>query len=251
MSEFDFIIDGFKWSFSRLNAYHTCPHMFKLQYIDCEKGIQNFFSDFGSHAHSLLERYAKGELEKFELAQVYEDEYKEKITFSAPPNKYKDLNQSYYDDGLRYFENFDGFDFEMVAVEKQVDFCIDDIEITGFIDLLVKDKEGNLHIIDHKSSAVKSPKTEKAKEYWKQMYLYSIPVFLEYGVYPKQLHINAFREDAWYTIDFDENEIQNTKNWVIDTVNAIKAENLWFPKESDYFCSYICNHRNGNCIYKK
>lgn len=251
MSEdYSFLIEDMVWSFSRLNSFLQCPYQFKTSYIDCEKGIQNFFAEFGSHCHGILEKYCKNEAEIYELADIYAQTYYEAMNFSAPPNKYVDLNQSYYDSGLAYFENFEGFgDYEIIGVEKEVKFKINNINVKGYIDLLVKDKEGNLHIIDHKSSDPKSAKSEKAREYWKQMTLYAIGVYEEYGVYPVKLHINAFRKQQWFTVDFNINEVQKVKDWVVETVDKIMKETKFAPLSDKYFCNFLCNFRN-NCEYK-
>jgi RecB family exonuclease len=238
------------WSFSRLNSFLQCPHQFKTQYIDCEKGIQNFFAEYGSHCHDILEKFSKNEAEIYELANIYQNTFRENINFTAPPNKFVDLNKSYYDSGLEYFENFEGFgDYEIVGVEKAVSFKINNIKVKGYIDLLLKDKEGNLHIVDHKSSDPKSAKSEKAMEYWKQMTLYSIGVFEEYGVYPVKLHINAFRKHQWFTVDFNISQVDEIKKWVIDTVDKIMKETKFAPLSDKYFCNFLCNFRNI-CEYK-
>lgn len=248
---YEFLIEDMKWSFSRLNSYYTCPYMWKLSYIDCEKGLSNSFADFGTFCHSLLEKYANREAEMYELSSMYESGYKEAVPLRFPPNKYVSLADKYYQSGLDYFENFEGFgDFEVVEAEKELEFFIDKYKVTGYIDLLLKDREGNLHIYDHKSSTVKSKNSEKAKEYWKQMYLYSMGIYDEYKVYPKQIHINAFKENTIYTMDFDINEINKVKQWVLDTIKILKQEEKFLPKSDYFFCNFICNFKNGICPYK-
>lgn len=248
---YSFLMEDTVWSFSRLNAFYTCPHMWKLSYIDCEKGTNNAFADYGTFVHSLLEKYAKGEAEIFELSSLYEEGFNKAVPSPFPPNKYVVLRDSYYNAGLEYFLNFEGFgDFEIIEVEKELSFKVGEHKMTGFIDLLLKDKDGNLHIFDHKSSTVKSKNSDKAKEYLKQMYLYSIAIYDEYKVYPKQLHINAFKENIIYTYDFDVKEIENVKQWVEDTIRLIKKETAFLPSSDYFFCSFICNFRNGICPYK-
>lgn len=251
MSDYDFLIEDMVWSFSRLNSFHQCPYQFKLQYIDCIKGENNFFAEYGTNIHEILEKFSKGEAEIYELSSIYEERYGDIVVHSAPPNKYVDLNQTYYDSGLDYLNNFEGFgDYEILGVEEEFLFEVDDIKVKGFIDLLVKDKDDNLHVIDHKSSDPKSAKSKKAQEYWKQMTLYSIPVFEKYGVYPKQLHINAFRKQQWFTVDFDIKVVDEVKKWVVDTVSEIIREEKFAPLSDGYFCNFLCNFRNGQCEYK-
>lgn len=246
----DFILNDFIWSFSRINTFHQCPYQFYLQYIKETEGENNFFAEYGSHIHSLLERFAKGELESYELSGVYKDEYQDAVKHPAPPNKYVDLNQSYYQAGLDYLNEFEDFgEYEILAVEKEFFFQIDNIKIKGFIDLLVRDKDGNIHVIDHKSSDPKTAKSEKAKEYWKQMYLYSIHIKEKYGVYPAKLLLNCFRKGYWLSIDFDEKEVEKVKQWVLDTVDLIKKEEDFKPTINDFFCKFLCNFRN-TCEYR-
>lgn len=249
MADYKFLIENMTFSFSRLSSYHQCPYQFKLQYIDCEDGIQNFFSDFGTLCHSILERYLKGELEIYELSATYEKEFKEAVSHKAPPNKYVDLNESYFQQGKDYFDTFEGLKYEIVAVEKEICINIDGIKFTGFIDALIKDKNGDYAIIDHKSSDPKSANSEKAKEYWKQMTLYSIGIFDEYGVYPKVLNINAFRKQQWFSKELEETSVEEAKKWVIDTVDKLMNEEDWLPKSDFYFCNWLCNFRNF-CPYR-
>ena len=103
----DFIIDNMVWSFSRLNSFYTCPYEWNRKYINCEYGENGFFGEFGSHCHSLLEGYAKGEISIFEISQKYEEEFNEVVVHDTPPNKYTDIRQSYFDKGLEYFNNID------------------------------------------------------------------------------------------------------------------------------------------------
>lgn len=242
---YDFIIEDMVFSFSRLNSFHQCKYQFKLQYIDCLQGESNFFAEYGNFMHDILEKYANDKLEVYELSSKYKEDYFSVIEHLAPPNKFVDLNQSYFEAGLDYLDNFEGFEeYKILGVEKECLFEINNIKLKGYYDLLVKDENGDLNIIDHKSSDPKSANSQKAKEYWAQMYLYSIPIKEEYGVYPKKLHINAFRKQQWFTIDFDEREIDKVKQWVVDTVKLIKKEENWLPKSDSFFCNFICNFRN-------
>jgi len=243
------ILKDFTWSFSRLNSFHQCKYQFKLQYIDQIKGENNFFAEYGSFIHNLLEQYAKGELESYELLDAYNDGYFAAIQHPAPPNKYVDLGQSYYQSGIDYFTTFDGFDYEIIGVEKKLSFEIDGLKLIGFYDLLGKDTEGNLHVIDHKSGSFSGAKDKKAEKHWNQLHLYSLPVKEEYGKYPTKLHINAFRKQNWLTMNFQEDKIQEIKDWVVDTVEQIKREEKWLPKSDGFFCNFLCNFRNI-CEYK-
>jgi hypothetical protein len=258
MGKYDFIIDNMTWSYSRLNSFDDCPYAWKLNYIEENRGQDGFFGQFGSFCHYLLEKFAKNELSMFELSQVYEDEYAKHITYKAPPNKYVDLGQKYYNVGKEYFDNFTGFgEYEVIDVERKVQFMIDKYKITGYIDLIVKNKDGEIEIVDHKSKDLKARTTRKTPtksdveldHYLMQLYLYSIPVYESEGKYPTKLNFNAFRNGTWIQEDFKLEKLEETKQWVVDTINKIKSEDKFLPKSEQFFCWYLCSMRD-RCSFK-
>ena len=105
--------------------------------------------------------YERDELSLFELSQYYEDNFWSEVTYDAPPNKYVDIKQSYYEKGLEYLDNIDLIldKYEILGVEKEVKFKIGDYEMVGYIDLLLREKEsGKIIVLDHKSASLKFKK---------------------------------------------------------------------------------------------
>lgn len=258
-SEDLFIIENMIWSFSRLNSFYQCPFSWREKYINCNRGIKNFFSEYGSFIHSILEKYAKEELSLFEISQYYEDNFFDNVTYDAPPNRYVDIKESYYNKGLEYLDNIDLdlSEYEILGVEKDVKFTIAGHEMIGFIDLLLRDKDGNIIVVDHKSASLKFNKNGKIckgdekhfTEFKRQLYLYSLAVIEEYGIEPKQLWWNMFRDCKWIKIDFDKEEFEEAKKWAEETVKLIEEEETWFPNPDYYFCNYLCDQREC-CEYK-
>lgn len=244
----DIFLNDFIWSFSKLNLYDTCKYAFYLQYIESCQGIENAFAQFGTCCHEVLESYANKKVEIYELTSEYENLYPKIVTEKFPPNKYKDLNNSYYLEGYKFFSEFEGLDdYKILGVEKEVKFDVGVFKFSGFIDLVLEDNNRNIIIVDHKSKS-KMSKEEKEK-YIKQLYLYSIPLIDEYKVYPKYLKFNMFRFQEWITEEFKLDKLEETKQWAINTINNIYQEKKWLPKSSKYFCSFICGHRHI-CQYK-
>lgn len=249
-----------QWSFSRLNSFYNCPYEFKLHYIDCCKSEQNFFSEYGSLIHSILEKYAKGELSLFDLNQYYEEHFNEMILHDAPPNKYVDIRQSYFDKGIDYLDNID-LDFskyEILGVEKKVEFELFGKKFIGFIDLLVRDKDtGEIEIIDHKSASIKILKNGNISksdqqhflDFKRQLYLYSVPIVKEYGSVSK-LKWNMFKDRKWIEIPWKKEECDETIQWVKDTLELIAQETKWAPHPDSYYCRNLCGQRNNACEYK-
>lgn len=263
-NELDFITDNMTWSFSRLNSYYSnCKYEWYLHYIECGDSADGFFGQFGGFCHKVLEKYLKGELGVFDLAPYYEEHYSEEVTYSAPPNKYKDLGESYYNLGLEYFENFaDNWNdqYEILGVEKEVRFEIDGKPFVGYIDLLLKNKEsGAIKIVDHKSASIKVLKNgqvsksdaEHFNEFKRQLYLYSKAIKEEFYDIPiEALEWNMFKQGNTITIPYSDDEYKEAIQWASDTIKAIENDTEWLPKADQFYCWYLCSMRENACPYK-
>ena len=257
-----FVIDTMDWSFSRLNSFYNCRYEWYLHYILANPSEGGFFSEYGSLMHSVLEKYVKGELSIFELNQYFEDHFNEFVPHDAPPNSYVDLRQSYFDKGIDYLDNID-LDlekYEILGVEKKIEFELFNKHFVGFIDLLLRDKNTDeIIILDHKSASLKILKNGSVSksdqnhflEFKRQLYLYSLPVIKEYGKVDK-LKWNLFKEQKSIEIPWERNEYDETLKWVEDTIQKIEQEKEWAPDtSSEYYCRYLCGQRNNACEYKQ
>jgi hypothetical protein len=259
--DYGWLIDGMRWSFSRLNSfYENCRHEWKEVYINCADKDQNFFAEYGSFIHELLEGYCKGDISIFELSQVYEDGFVEAIPHDAPPNKYVDIKQSYYDKGLDYLDNIDLDleNYEVLGVEKKVEFEIDGKPFVGFIDLLLKNKkDGKITILDHKSASIKILKNgnisksdqEHFLSFKRQLYLYSLPIIEEYGEVD-YLEWNMFKDRKHIKIDWNKEDYEEAIKWASNTIKLIEKEKEWNPNPDFFYCNYLCSQRNNCCPYK-
>lgn len=253
------------FSFSRIETFVRCPLCFYLQYIKCLDSISGSFGQFGNISHSLLERYAKGELAEYELSREYKNTYEEIVTDPFPPNKYVDLGERYYNQGLEFFNNFEGFgDIEVLGVEQEYRFKIDKYNFVGLIDLETPDS-----IIDHKTKGSQhlnrlTKKHNKEdyitmvdgryihKDNFRQLYIYSIPYKEKYGKYPKYLILNMIRVNDWYCIEFNEAHFEEAKQWTIKQIEAIynATEFLKGDEVSEFWCNWVCSQR-FNCVHSE
>lgn len=258
--ELDFLLDTMQWSFSRLNSFYNCNYEWKLRYLECNKSENGFFGEYGSLIHKILEKYAKNELSLFELNSYYEDHFDECVPHDAPPNRFSDIRQSYYDKGIEYFNNID-LDlekYEILGVEKEIHFKINDKDFIGYIDLLVRDKQTReIIIIDHKSASIKILKNGKISkpdqqhflDFCRQLYLYSIPIIKEYGSVSK-LKWNMFKDQKWIEIPWTQEGYEEAIQWAKNTLELIENEKEWRPNPNYYYCYYLCGQRNHACEYK-
>lgn len=256
----NFIVDSMRWSFSRLSSFYNCHRSWKEKYINCASKMKNAFASYGSLCHSCLEKFFKGELAVWDLAEEYEKRYSDEVSEPFPPNAYADLGEKYHQQGLEYFENFEFDDnkYEVLGIEEQIEFKILDKDFIGFIDLRLQDKEtGEMIIADHKSASIKFCKNgkpskqyvEKLKEYERQLYLYSIP-FVENGQKIDYLMWNFFRDQNIYKIPWKEEDYKEAIQWAEDTLKLIENEKEYEPKFDYYYCVNLCDVRM-DCPYKR
>lgn len=250
-----------KWSFSRLNSFYGCPYEWKRHYIDCEPTKNGFYGAAGGFAHSCLEKYEKGELDLWDLPSYFEEHFAEEVPYDAPPNKYKDLRQDWFDTAIDYFNNIDlPLDkYKVIGVEKRVDFNIEEYPFIGFIDLLLQDPEdGKLILCDHKSSIIKRVKSGRISKsdsehflaFQRQQYLYSKAVLEEFGEGSiKELWWNMFRQKDYIKIPFNNDEYLEAQSWALDTIHKIENETEWPPKNDFFYCNYLCSCQG--CEYKQ
>jgi len=246
------------WSFTKLSAYEQCPYQFYLKYREKRGGADNFYSTFGSLIHELLEKILKKEMTYDEAIEYYTYSFDDVVLKDAP----KDTIEKFFDRGLIYLSevNFDWLDdeFEIVGVEEELYFKIDEYEFVGVIDLLLKNKESGAYvIIDHKSSRYPFGKNgqplkaclNQVEHYETQLYFYAEAVKQKFGVYPVQLTWNYFREGKWYSIPFDEEKISKSQEWAKNLISQIKKDKAFDSKEDFFYCKNLCDYRDS-CEYK-
>ena len=218
-----------------------------MQYIDDEPGVRNAFAEYGTFVHSVLEKYYKGKISLFDLAEYYKDHYDENVTVEFPRFGMTDLAESYYNSGLRYFDEYeDPFsdNDEVVAVEKKVKMEMSGYPFTGIIDLVLRNRQtGDITIVDHKSHNFKSKK--EVAEYARQLYLYAEIVKREFGEYPKRLTFNTFRNGQVISMDFEIEKVAEVQKWFVDTIAQIYADEEFAPKKDTTFCNTICSVRRS------
>lgn len=252
-------LDEMVWSFSRVNSSQKCAYAWYLQYIAGFEPKPNAFAQFGTVCHETIEKYLKGEIDMFSALPYYQQRYPEIVTCDFPPNKYSDLGEKAYTLGEEYFSNinFDFEKYEILGVERELQFKVGKYPFHGFADAIYRDREtGEIILSDQKTSSFKYLKdgsvsktnAEHYLEFRRQLYLYSIPLIEEYGKVD-YLRWNMIRDKRIIKIPWEEKEYNETIKWCIESIERLENETLWLPdKSSNYWCGQICSMSN-NCTY--
>jgi len=155
-------------SFSGIKDWEFCPHYYKLTRIDkVYKFDGNMHTAFGSAVHSALETLVS---ERNNKDRAYAIEISKNQFLTAFNNDIERLNldpeskdiKSMYSQAdillggvLDFMKNRFG-NYEVVAIEEELNEGIDtekygDIKYKGYIDLVIRTKDGKIHIIDWKT----------------------------------------------------------------------------------------------------
>jgi hypothetical protein len=274
------------WSFSRTNSFHNCAYSWYLSYIECADKESNFFAEYGLLVHATLEKYFKNELEVYELAQWYQDNYSEFVKTPCPPFPVG-MENTYINNGLEFFENFDfpKDEYEILGVED--DFVIDLFGIPTIIkpDLYLRHKVTQKTVlIDYKSSILFKPtnseknsvmlwcgdeqyrhtfkaadKKEKLLEYVRQMYLYCYGIQKHHGIQIDEIRLWFIRQGMELRFPFKPEKCDEALGWYKEEISKIKLEEDFKPitdglsdkelKQVAYFCGQLCNFRSW-CPYR-
>lgn len=247
------------YSYSRLEQVDTCPYSYYLEKIEEVECVENGFSQLGSLYHDLLDKWAKGELKKEHLANEFRRRFRSEVTRPWPRMlAAKGYNEKALQQGVDYFENFDGFPgYKILAAEEEFETEIGGRKFIGFIDMILeKEDTGELVILDHKSKSL-SAFRKAQDEMYKQQLLYAKHVHEKYGRYPDILMFNLFKEGGMLmSRPFDLTQYADAMVWAAEQIEKIEKNDFfdWLKtKDSDFFCTEICSCRLHcpNGTYKK
>lgn len=249
------------WSYSRITCFGHCKYEYYLNYIinDDNQYLSegNFYAEVGSYVHEILAMIFNGDLKVEDALQYYIDNYDDYVCYKTR----KSIMKKSYETIADYFASLDIDwinNYEILGVELEQRFKVENYDFIGFIDLLLRDKrDGKIVVLDHKSSEypfkkngeVKKKSQQSFEAYKKQMYLYCHAIFQSYNEFPKEIKWNHFKDGGVFvTIPFDKEEYDKAIEWYKATIKTIKKEKQFAPSEDYFYCSNLCNFRNS-CEY--
>lgn len=250
-------LNDMTWSFSRLHAYEQCPYSFYLRYIEGREGESNYYAANGKCMHEVFEEVLTGKTSVNDCTQLYADKYE--LICETAKQSTMDSTFEKCMDYLSVIEDIDLDIYEILGVELELKFKIDKYNFIGFADLVVKNKKnGEVILVDHKQAGhfLKKDGTplknqlENFLAYRKQMYVYCKGLKECLGVQVDKIVWHHYKEMGTPTIiPFKEEELEESLQWAVDTIEAIKKDKKFIDNPSYVMCAYLCDYRN-DCEYK-
>ena len=236
---------GWRWSYSRLQQFHSCKYGWLLKYVFEVPQRKLFFSEYGKLMHKLIANAVSGEISWRAAELEYVRRFHGVLQCHGPPGSIK---ARYFMDGLRYLQGGGATLawLQSLAVEQYVEFEVGSHPFCGYIDLIARDTAGVISIIDHKSRALKERGGRRVKsnavldEYLRQLYLYAIPVAAQFGP-PDYLAFNCFRSGSLISEPFSQTAFDETIAWALRSIEEILRETDWLPCQDAWKCHYLCD----------
>ena len=238
-------------SYSGLSTFQQCPNKFRLTYI---KGLRSASTslalELGSLCHSILEdklQNKQGFIEKF------------KTEFAKLATKYpEDIKK--YDDKYNIFLNRlerKEDDLEVIHVEKGFTLDFKTHQIRGFIDIVLRDKEGNYIVRDYKTNKDLYKKADLENSL--QLGIYALAVEQLFGVQPVRLEYDMVFHGRTQIATYDKEAVIKKINSILDAIDFSTEFDIWHREESVlcYWCPYysdglsfdfVCNGANKHLL---
>ena len=221
-------------SYSQYNQWITCPHKWKLNYIDdLGEYTDSIHTLFGTSMHEVLQTY---------LTVMYNDTIKmadalflDEMLLHRMKTNYTDIMENnggevfceqhdmeeFYRHGLAILDwfvkkrgmYFSKRGYELVGVEVPIDYDLPNkIKFVGYIDVIIRNiQSGRIKIIDIKTSTRGwRDKEKKNKNKTSQVLLYKHFYSQKYNVPIDMIDVEYFivKRKLWENLDFPQKPIQ-------------------------------------------
>lgn len=251
------LIEDMTWSWSRISCFNDCPYRWYIKYIKNDQEIPLFYASYGKFMHKLLEKYYKNEISKEEMKIKFLFDFSKEVEGARPSES---IVQSYINKGLDYLDGFEPLPYEVLGVEKRIDFEVGGKKFVGFIDYIGKSGD-DIIIVDNKSREL-SPRSKKYSskptkkdleldEMLKQLYLYSAGVKQVYGKFPKSLCFNCFKNKVFIEEPFDRDKYEENMDWILRKIGRIEDSSDFYPNVDFFQCLYLCPYHDECCYWEQ
>ena len=166
------------YSYSRLENYRNCQKSYFYTYIEGNRSDQNIYSYLGSICHETLEELQKGNIDKEEALDRFENAVTE-----ADILGYEWMSESVRDKYIaaikHYLQHYKPIECDEYFIEEYFEIQVGDKWMKGYIDLYTI-TDDIIDIYDYKTSSSSSFTGKDAYKKMRQMILYGIAIKQKY-----------------------------------------------------------------------
>ena len=196
------------WSYSRVSTFITSPYEYALKYVDGIKAkedrLDSIYMSLGTAAHQCLEDYYTKKINFDDMLSQFDDSWLTcydlaQLKFDrSNAEKNQSIAEKYKLNMQYFFKNHTVYPYEML-IEKPITVNVNGNIFIGYIDGLYKDNNGDINIIDFKSSS--EYKGKALEEHSQQLKLYALGIHQLTGLPLSKIH-GCFNFLKYVTIEY-------------------------------------------------
>ena len=207
-------------SYTRISTYNSCPHRFKLIYLDKNKSQSqhDYYFRKGSVFHEAMKEYFRGYLGRVISGLDYGEIIDRVRWYLYEKTKEK---RKVFRNNVKFLCKTFPNDVEIVAVEQELSFKVNDIKFYGIVDLVLKYPDGHLEIVDYKTG-LRLPTKE-------QLEIYSIPFTKSSNYLPINFRVICVDRESHYVWKQNAQETIESANNILGIVNTITNDDSFTP----------------------
>ena len=216
------IFDALELNYSKINAYLSCPLLYKFIYVDRHYAPPTGPSSFGLSLHRAIARYHSGGRNLNDLMVYYQDSWLHQ-GYETPQQA-----MEYFRNGEKILEKWHAFHLEetnkVLYWEKNFRFEMDRWTIKGTIDRIDILPSGGAEIIDYKTGY--DGRTEEQTANSLQLGMYAIAAEEAFGLKPKKITFFLLAEPQKISVPFTKEIKERTLDIIRDAGMKIFEEDF-------------------------
>lgn len=216
-------------NYSAINTFINCPLRYTLIYNYCFKTSASFAQDHGVFVHNILQRINEIIKKKNEILPADIREIVDCYWIDLPVSKKqnRNLKEKTIEEFNTYYLTAKSDFKEILAIEESFSHIDDNMIIKGKVDLIVRDKENKICLIDFKSREKKGIEVTNVD---KQLQMYNYCLDSRYKI--DKLIAYTFRDNQKIEFPIDKTYIQNFL-----TDMSLKMSKEDFEKQKNETCN--------------
>lgn len=234
-------------SYSRIATYNSCPHRFKLIYLDRVRPVETtnlrIFAKgkkFHSAVYTYLLSYVGQKVPDLDYKQIVYWAFRfhylrnSEWNWSTKQKEIEKRKRKIFRANAKFFCNTFPKDTKIVAIEHPLSFELNKIKFYGIPDLVLRYPDGCMEIVDYK--------TGSRLPFKEQLELYSIPFIQENNLSSIKFRIICVDRESHYCWAQNKKEMLDSTQNILGFVDTIINDKNFVPIINSRCQSCSVNH---------
>lgn len=229
-------------SYSRLDTYDMCPSKYWFTYIQKEERVFGPAATLGNILHSVLEDHVGDELD---YDQMLKTMHVHRESFDPDHEVGKELMTAGQVMLGEFIDRHEDEAFDIIGKELEFSLVIGSALVRGFIDLVIRDSNGVIKIIDYKSGKYEVAEKNIADNLQIGIYaLAAAGMFPGEPVYAELYYLRSGRRKGHL---FSTQDLERVYDDVLEKINHIINDRNFAATQQRWPCSFCDFRKTGAC----